>query len=81
MTDPQSLIKETPMTCMCGHPEREHSACTGECYLCGCKHYAPAKIGPGESGGLARAYRSLLTFLKKITGTDSETTMGKGTRG
>ncbi len=52
-------------TCTCGHPDREHSACSGECYLCGCKHYTPAKTGPVTQPLLARAYHRLLIWLKR----------------
>ncbi len=63
MNDSQAVQKAVPATCACGHPDREHSACSGECYLCGCKHYTPAKSGPEEGTFLARAYRRILGWL------------------
>ncbi len=56
--------KETAAACACGHPEREHSACTGECYLCACKHYTPAPAARAAPPLLARAYRYILTRMR-----------------
>jgi hypothetical protein len=79
MKDSLTGKKEMTMTCQCGHPEGEHSQCTGECYLCACKHYVPTKIGAKESALLARAYRYIVTWVKSATGTDRASTRGKCT--
>ncbi len=60
MQDTTFVSAKSGTTCTCGHPETDHSACTGECYQCACKHYTPArKAVPRESGLLARIRRSI----------------------
>ncbi len=59
-----SVKRETQ--CTCGHPDGEHSPCTGECYLCACKHYTPAKVGDGPNGLVGRIRRLLLTWKKPV---------------
>lgn len=64
MNDLPAEQKQVRIACTCGHPDREHSACSGECYLCGCKQYAPVIRGPEQGTWLARAYRRILVWLK-----------------
>ncbi len=73
MKDSQAESEKTARACVCGHPQGEHSACNGECYLCACKHYTPAgKVGSGESGLLARVYRCIHSWGKPASDVDAK---------
>ncbi len=66
-------------TCTCGHPDREHSSCSGECYLCACKHYTPArKIEPRDNNLIARLYH-LFSRARPATKPNGEQTGDKDT--
>ncbi len=84
MADPQTNPMRdqgaTENTCTCGHPEREHSQCNGECYLCACKRYTQAaKIEPSESKLLAQVYRYMLSWWRLSTKPNREQTGDKDT--
>ncbi len=64
MPEPQAPPKAAAITCTCGHPGSEHSACSGECYLCACKHYTPVGTAPEHAPRLARVYRQIIGRIR-----------------